>query len=468
MRRVLTLVLLSFACVGGETLNPAPVPPPAPPEVSTSAAAPPAPLLDGNVSEWSELSPLAVDPVGDASGNFDVTTVYATSRATRLYLSFDTGATLNLYAGLPSDGTLQINIAAGDSTMAIDLRQRIAVIDGFKTLAWYGLDLITAPTHAANQFEMGVDLAVLGVNVGDTIQIGFSGSDDVEAVPFELVLAAPPPQLRSMARAEGSDVRIASLNTYLGGLVDTQRWAPIARMLRAVAADVVCLQELGQTSPGAIAQRLAATDGSDKNDWNVHKVSVGSIVGNVVASRHELIPIPSVVPRFAGAVVLLDDQPLAVFSVHLKCCGFAGSSEDVQRLAEAAQLNDTIDALRGTELGQALAPYANVPVVIVGDFNDVGSATLEQSMIDRGLQRWILQHLPGDAVYTWSSLDESYPPGMLDLLFHGDDIERRGGYVLDTLELAPDVLAAAEMQVNDSYASDHLLLVADFARPALP
>lgn len=53
---------------------------------------------------------------------------------------------------------------------------------------------------------------------------------------------------------------------------------------------------------------------------------------------------------------------------------------------------------------------------------------------------------------------------MLDLSFHGELIQRRGGYVLDKRSLTADALAAAEMQANDSLASDHLMLVADSSR----
>ena len=433
--------------------------PPSEPAITFSDVGPPAPLVDGSLDDWHHQQPLLRDALGDAEGRFDVTEVLATSRGSHLYLAFDTTHALNLYAGPASDGTLVVDITFGDSSMSVDLRRRSALVDGFKPLSWYGLDVVTAPTHAADRFELRIDLDPLGVGIGDTVHIGMSGSDQVAPAAFELRMGAPAVTARSMDRQREGDLRIASLNTLQAGLVAQTRGAAMTRLLRAASADIVCLQELGQTPPGLLAQRLHATDGAS---WNVHAVSQGSIVGNAVASHHPLIPIEASLQRVAAAVVLRD-EPVAVFSVHLKCCGYAGSAEDQQRIAQVAALRDTIDALRSASLGPELAPYADVPVVAVGDFNDVGSAELQQKMVADGLQRWQLTHLPGDEVYTWSCPDASFPPGMLDLLFYSPGLSPHHGYVLNSDNLSDAALQESGLRRHDSFASDHLMLVADFA-----
>jgi len=52
---------------------------------------------------------------------------------------------------------------------------------------------------------------------------------------------------------------------------------------------------------------------------------------------------------------------------------------------------------------------------------------------------------------------------MLDVLVHGEGkLKRRNGFILDTADLDAPRLGQLGLQANDSQASDHLWLVADF------
>ena len=48
------------------------------------------------------------------------------------------------------------------------------------------------------------------------------------------------------------------------------------------------------------------------------------------------------------------------------------------------------------------------------------------------------------------------------MLVHSPDLVRRNGFVLQSDELAQTELSKLSIQLDDSFASDHLLLVADF------
>lgn len=437
------------------------------PEVVSVGAAGLAPTIDGWFEDWPEGALVAEDPPGDAQGAFDVTRLYATSRGAELYLRFDTTQLLNLYNGASADGTLEIALELADGrVLRIDLRGRDASLDGLVDVSWKALGFVAAPNHAGREFELRMDLRSMGLGAGDRVGLWLEGSDATLPVTLELgEEASDAPPEPAVERAPGA-VRVASLNTREAGLADPKRADAIGRLLRAAAADVYVLQELGSLGDDEIAERLrsAMSSGGGGARWNVHGVSYGEYVKSAVASRRPLVPIPTPEARFAAAIVELDEGPIAAFSVHLKCCGYLGSPEDQKRLAEGEMLRATIEALRDAKLGDPLAPYAAAPVVVMGDFNDVGSPELQALLTDESvaLERARLRHLRGPDVLTWRSASESFPPAVLDLAFFGG-AALAGGYIVDTQALSPSLLGSLGLEATDSEASDHLMLVADLA-----
>jgi endonuclease/exonuclease/phosphatase family metal-dependent hydrolase len=433
--------------------------------VSTGAEGP-APIIDGWFDDWPESSLVMEDPPGDATGAFDVTRLHATSRGAALYLRFDTTQLLNLYNGSSDDGTLEIALELADGrVLRVDLRGRDASLDGLVDVSWKALGFVAAPNHAGREFELRMDLDLLDVAAGDRLRLWLDGSDRTEPITIELgETSTDSPPEPAADRVPGA-IRVASLNTREAGLADPKRADAIGRLLGAAAADVYLLQELGSLDDAEIADRMRSVSplGSGSPRWNVHGVSFGDYVKSAVVSRRPLVPIPTPPARFAGAIVELDGGPIAAFSVHLKCCGYLDSPEDVKRLAEGEMLRSTIEKLRAGEIGEALAPHASVPVVVMGDFNDVGSPELQRLLTEGGLglERVRLRHLRGAHVSTWRSASESFPPSVLDLAFYGD-AALAGGYILDAERLDPTELEALGLEASDSGASDHLMLVADF------
>jgi len=427
------------------------------------------PSIDGKFTDWAAIGKLASDPTGDATGGFDLTMVKATSRGTLLYLYFAVGKVLNAHAGPTAEGTLRLELALpAGRHLTLDLRDRKAYADNdaSQALRWSAIGYRIAPTHAGREFEIRIDLKSLGVKVGDAISINFDGSDRL-AGPAQLSLTGPTvtPDRRSPSRGAGTVIRVASLNTWLDGLVDPSRSASLGRLVKAVAADIYCFQEVLGASSSTIADTLRTIDPhGDGAAWNAQQH--GDLI---IASRASLRALPDASSQqtFTAAALEISGTKLVVFTLRPVCCGYVGSAEDQSRIAEAKQLAATIKLLRGGQLGSELDPWRQAPLVVVGDWNLVGSRTPVDVLADptgSALTHWQLRHLLGDDTFTWRNDNDTgrFPPGMLDLLLHSPALGARSGFVLDSGDLDGTTASKLGLLAKDSQASDHLLLVADF------
>ncbi|MEM7681867.1 MAG: dockerin type I domain-containing protein [Planctomycetota bacterium] len=420
---------------------------------------------DGDFGEWLPEHVVATDASGDATGAFDVTSLSAVGSGSELRFRFDIGSTLNLPAGSGADGTLRVELGLPNDTLTIDFRSRRAYLNGNSSsrIPWLDLGFQAAPTYASSEYEVAVDLSAYGVAAGSTISMDFSGSDALtQAVAVQMGAALPADIRRSADRLPGTDFRVMSLNTRQSGLSDPSRAASLGRIIGAMDADVYAFQE-ESTSAAQVASILQSIDPfGDGAAWNVTQNS-----SNILASRSPIVPMPEADNRYVAGVVELPTGPVVALSIHPKCCGYIGSSEDATRIAQMQGVIDTIADLRAGNLGGALAPFADAPVFVIGDYNLVGSRT-PLDMLEEGagpdLARWQLPHQIGDGATTWRSQTSSFWPGQLDLLTYSPDaLVEQNGFVFDSAQLNAGELSALGLFANDSGSSDHLALIADFA-----
>lgn len=445
----------------------------------TQAARADEPRADGVFAEWTVSQRIATDPAGDATGAFDVRNVYANNRGTRLFLRFDTSTTLNIQSGAISDGTLRVQIdMPGNRALTIDLRGKALWRDNDTALGvgWAEVGYTTAATYATNEFELVVDLAMFGVVVGSPITINFSSSDSLStSAPYTMSQPAVPPLRRSAARAAGTVFRIASVNTEQTGLLNSTRRPKLLRLVDAMNADVYCFQEEYSSTTSQVATHLTSTDPmEDGASWNVHKNN-----DCVIASRSPLLALPS--PNTATAAAVIDlpapgaADAIVVFSIHHKCCGYIGSTEDTTRITQMNGLITTLNSLRGGSLGATFEPYRQAPAIVIGDWNLVGSITPLSLLTDPTGPNMVdafPPHLIGEECTTWRGAPTgagSFTPGRLDFLAHSAvGLSRRGSFVLDSATLNSTELAALGLQAGDSAATDHNMLVGDFSWIAPP
>ncbi len=430
------------------------------------------PRADGVFDEWDASLLLAPEADG-AAGSFITTTMHADSRGSVLYLRFDTGITRNLQSGSNSDGfpILTIDRLVGGNRsplLEIDFRNReINRLDGGPSVTWLSASLEVLPTFAADEYELTIDLGAVGLGVGDEIAITMGdGAPGEDAAPFTLTHPAATFSEGDPARAPGAELRIASLNTLQTGTFDFFQADAIARLIDAVDPDIVCFQEEYNSNTTSVRSFIEQADPRDDGAaWNVVKNN-----DCVVASPYALITIPANSTKYAAAIVDAPGGAVAVFTNHPKCCGHFGSSEDNQRIDEMADLIAVIDDLRAGTLGGALQPHADAPVVLVGDWNLVGSRTpltMVEDPAGPDLREVAMAPLAGNSVATWrggSTGPGSFLPGRLDLLtVQRADVRVHKAFTLDTALLAPSTLAGLGLQADDSDGSDHLLLVADLS-----
>jgi hypothetical protein len=202
-------------------------------------------------------------------------------------------------------------------------------------------------------------------------------------------------------------------------------------------------------------------------EWRVHAPGNGC----AVASRLPLTPIETGDGRYAAAgVELPSGERLLVVSVHFKCCGVAGSEEDLRRVEEAEAVANTIAVVRSAQRGSPAYRFRDAGVVVAGDWNLVGSdrpleVLRRAEPSGPGLTRATLLGLNGDAAVTWYNESSSFSPGWLDLVAFDDaTLDLMRGFVLNTRVLDAAALARMGLAGDDSrLATDHLMLVADLA-----
>lgn len=357
------------------------------------------------------------------------------------------------------------------------------------------LGLMFAPTHSSDQFEIRLDRAALEklrTDIPHThpaaarfVKLDASGTPVATSAhpPFELSLAfghsLQLTQILPFPTPTPDELRIVTLNVEYASTMKNAE--PFGRFLRALDPDIVLIQEWDKGDRHEIADWFNRHVPSDSG-WHAIR-SAGW--GVAIASRHplerlgpELLTRPEDAPpdthipdraiRFVGALVETPIGPVAAASVHLKCCGYDGSAEDLARIAEAQLINDTLEAA----LAERAAAGEPLPLRILGgDINLVGSPEpLEHIAAGLDIDGSPMQHADawviGDrSQYTWTDGNSSFTPGRLDYVLVSDAaLEISRTFILDTARLPDDVLAFHKLERTDSAATDHRPIVVDVRR----
>ncbi|HRQ71820.1 MAG TPA: endonuclease/exonuclease/phosphatase family protein [Phycisphaerales bacterium] len=442
--------------------------------------------LDGSIDEW----PADKAVLADAHYLYLRLAVEGTTRAIQA-----SHESLTILLDVDADAATGTRIDEPANSLGVDLEVRfsprrddgspgrgVSVVahtpDGPRTLSHADLDLLVAPTHAAEWYELRLSrilpdglpragLASDGRASGMIVLHDAGGQVAGWSDPFTVALApaAREPHLgdADLPRKPRGAVRIVSWNVEHAAPM--RNAGPFANAILALEPDVVLVQEWTLETPGQLRGWFTASlPASDGRPWHTH---LGDGWGVAIVSKHPLEPLGPTrleLPgheapvRFIGAIAHTPSGPVALASIHLKCCGGADGPEDAQRNAEARLINATLaDALTGVQHGA---------LVIAGDVNLVGRRkpldTLAAGLASGGGNLAIAApRVLGDAAYyTWSDPGTEFSPGRLDFALVGGG-RIVNAFVLDTARLSDAALERIGLDRTDTAASDHRPLVID-------
>jgi len=443
--------------------------------------------IDGEVGDWPEDAALVAD---EGYVYFRVTVagaepapLQAAPRTLAVWLDLDGDAgTGKRYASPP---------AAAD--LGVDYELHFSPIDesgepgrGVRVLAHAGsgveeishdeIDLVTAPTHANEWFEGRVARTALGARASEPtsaramfLVVDEDGPTNMWSDPVSCGLPrfAPPTgyDLEIPRRAE-SEIRVVSWNVLRDSPVENA--GPFERVLQVLGPDIVLVQEWQYTPAQLRGWFTALVPGP--TPWHAHALADEGVA---IVSRYPITPVieETIVVenpedgedwwvRCVGGIVRTPLGDVGVASLHLKCCGTAGSWEDRVRVAEAEAVNEVLWD-RFSEQGVPLR-------VIGGDLNLVGSRRPLEVLADgldadgSALEAADPQVMGDASPYTWWDASSDFAPGRLDYLLVSDSSgEVVRAFVFDTARLSDRTLARIGLDPTDSRASDHLPVIVD-------
>lgn len=336
-----------------------------------------------------------------------------------------------------------------------------------------GLGVVAMPTHGNDRFEIRLDresafrgrsfdLQVVTVSPG-----GIATGSDVVTHDFATRRQRTEREIRLDPAAESRGIRVSSWNGERGALFESP--TAFARTFEAVLPDIVLLQELPSGSRMNLAD-LEEWFNRLEGDRTWSGVLSGGNLPVAVLSPHPMKPVPGLERisgldprgttrqvRAVGGLAEIDGRSVLALSIHLKCCGRLGSSEDQKRRAEVDAIHEAVRTVL-----EDLTPDV---VVIGGDFNLVGTRTvldrLCEGLAPGGGDLVVSRPLrpAGDATTTWEKPGQAFVPGQLDFILVGGASGLENAVVVDPAQLGRSWLRRHGIPAQAP--SDHLPINVD-------
>jgi endonuclease/exonuclease/phosphatase (EEP) superfamily protein YafD len=433
-------------------------------------------LVDGLTNDWSGISKVHEDPLNDhVFSGPDFKSVKVTNDAYNLYLLVEFQSPVNLsQADLKLMIDADNNPATGfsESGRGIDFTWDFDRNRGTSTLTSRGdigrgnLIERLAPNTASGFHEIAISLEALpAAQTREPIHLVLTEENSRDRIPdlgtvishtLEGPLSVQPMPIDT-DKASGS-LRIVSWNVLRDAPFKSDNREAFLRILTALNPDIVMFQEFYDVPTDflleffrdnlqtPIDQQWEIARQYDCITLSRYPISDSWPSDGNLVSRHQTAHI-------IGTDLLLSNN-------HFPCCdNESGRVREAGNLIELLEnrLNDT------TPHPQSL--------LIGGDLNSGGRA---QELIDLTTSLMPLEmasprHVYEYDQYTWGSLGSFFGSSRLDfLLFDPATLFRHKAFTLDTDILPTSALIEMGLQADDTFLSDHLVLVMDVRSPHLP
>ncbi len=457
-------------------------------------------IVDGQFSDWDDLSPLYIDSADDQStGDLDFGQLWVANDDQFLFILLQIGEELNLQddnqismyldTDLNSDTGLPVQGIGADLTWTFGEREgQFYVAGNPMEIIQSQIYIVTPPTVTSTQFEISLYRPAqpdgqTALFPGDTFRIAFedggAGGDylpddnDIVSYTFDNTPVPAVPSI-SLGQNDPAQLRVMTYNVLFDGFFIPDRRPYFERILNAIQPEIIGFEEIYQYSAGEIAAEVESMLPSGPGQqWYGAKQN-----DNVAISR---FPILESFWIEGNGAFLIDLQPafdseLLFLVAHPPCC----DNNEGRQYEIDAMMAFIRDA---REPGGVLDLVPNTPIIIVGDMNLVGYAQQLVTLLTGDIINQDEFGLPFDPdwdgsdladlhppvtdlpmTFTWFDAGNSFSPGRLDFIVYTDSVLEIGNrFVLFTPAMSADSLAAHGLLPEDTIsASDHLPVVADF------
>mgnify|MGYP001262355975 CR=1 FL=1 len=457
--------------------------------------------IDGFFDEWSTNINTYIDDSTDSQG-IDLLGFNVCNDNEYLYIKIRLADEIDLTEQSFNPAEVMINIDADNNastgfyTNNIGSEYGINFFDKFifddtdpnmvDTLSLYDLDVIPLPTITSDEFEIAINRSLFS----DTIAISireFIGNDFMpdNGSIFTYIFnncSTPTTATVNFSKNDSSYLRLMTYNVLNNGLINPNRVDKHRRIFSSVNADIITLQECGNTTVNDVLAFL--------NTIPIYYPYIYTYPssGNITISKYPSVQSWQVADRIDADLIDLPDSiystDILILNGHPKCC----LHNEARQENFDALIQFIIDA---KTVGGVIDLPINTPISFSGDMNLVGyseqyftiiNGTISDTITfgNGGYPDWDNTPLKDqvsyfnekDIAYTWDESNPSagnFPPGRLDFIFFTNSVMSVDkSFIISTEDLSSLLLAQNNLFWDDTkIASDHLPVVVDFILPML-
>ena len=475
-------------------------------------------IIDGKFQDWQNIE-LIDDSINDNEPGLDFTSISITNDNKYLYIKFTTTDEIDLMDSGPNGESLYNTVIFIDtdnnnktgyvpgynpnigSELGVFLNQRYVwnnISNPNIQISLYDIGFFSAPTVTSNEFEIAIDLDAQydGENLFPNQEIKIQlkdliSGDEIPNINSEIIYTLNSNNLNYTTlntEKENEDlIRLSAYNVLYNGLDDNERLDQLTNIIKSVDADIYAFSECYETSSETVKNILdEILPISNNQGWHVIKKADDDLI---TASKYPIIQdwpnesygIKKMHPCLIDLPDSLFTKDLLVINAHMSCCD---NDNDRQE-----QADDFVNFILDAKSTGGVIDLANeTPFVLCGDLNLVGLSQQLQTLTsgeiidteafgigggmnwsDNDLKDEICVHVETPFSYTWRDITPSpgsYSYGRLDYIIFSDDVmSSQKSFTIDTKFISQKKLNEMNLDVNDSFGSDHLLTTIDFDIP---